>query len=143
LRELREQGLISVRWVSNVGMSSDILTKNVGGKDFHNHRDVYVREQPSVQSVEAPTTTYPLGEGVGARSPSVDSDWNGGKGSGSDGTESVVELVGSADTLAGRSSEWKTVEGRSLKMKKSLEMKKSPEERKQINTKVSCDKDYN
>jgi hypothetical protein len=72
-----------------------------------------------------------------------DSDWNGGKGSGSDGTESVVELVGSADTLAGRSSEWKTVEGRSLKMKKSLEMKKSPEERKQINTKVSCDKDYN
>jgi hypothetical protein len=40
-------------------------------------------------------------------------------------------------------SEWKTVEGRSLKMKKSLEMKKSPEERKQNNTKVSGDKDYN
>jgi hypothetical protein len=49
----------------------------------------------------------------------VDSDWNGGKGSGSDGSGSVVELVGSADTIEGRSLEWKTVEGRSLKMKKS------------------------
>jgi hypothetical protein len=74
LRELKVQGLISFRWVSNVGMSSDIFTKNVGGKDFYKHLDVYVREKSSVQSVEAPTTTYPVGEGVGARSPSVDSD---------------------------------------------------------------------
>jgi hypothetical protein len=48
LRELKEQGLISINWISNVGMSSDIFTKNVGGKDLYKHRDVYVREDPSV-----------------------------------------------------------------------------------------------
>jgi hypothetical protein len=64
---------------------------------------------------------------VGARSPSVDNDRIRGKGSGSDGTGSVVEPVGGADTIEGR----------------SLEMKRSPGERKQNNTKVSFDKDHN
>jgi hypothetical protein len=99
LRELKEQGLISVNWISNVGMSSDIFTKNVGGKDFYKHRDVYVREDPSVPCVEAPTTTtYPVGEGVGACSPSADS---GGDIEGDPGLEqrtgSVVEHVKGAD----------------------------------------------
>ena len=69
LRELKETGIISVRWISNVHMSSDIFTKNVGGKDFHKHRDVYVREDPSIQCVETPTTANPVGEGVGIRFP--------------------------------------------------------------------------
>jgi hypothetical protein len=99
LRELKEQGLISINWISNVWMSSDIFTKNVGGKDFYKHRDVYVREDPSVPCVEAPTTTtYPVGEGVGACSPSADS---GGDIEGDPGLEqktgSVVEHVIGAD----------------------------------------------
>jgi hypothetical protein len=67
LRELKEQGTISVRWISNVAMSSDIFTKNVGGSDFFRHRDVYVREDPSASCVAASTTIYPAGEGVGVR----------------------------------------------------------------------------
>jgi hypothetical protein len=31
LRELKEQGLLAMQWISNVGMSSDTFTKNVGG----------------------------------------------------------------------------------------------------------------
>jgi hypothetical protein len=54
---LKEQGTISVRWISNVAMSSDIFTKNVGGNDFYRHRDVYIREDPSVSFVEASTMT--------------------------------------------------------------------------------------
>jgi hypothetical protein len=46
VRELKEEGVITVRWVSNKHMSSDIFTKNVGGKDFERHRSVYVRENP-------------------------------------------------------------------------------------------------
>jgi hypothetical protein len=118
LRELKEQGLISVRWVSNIGMSSDIFTKNVGGKDFYKHRDVYVREDPSVRCVETPTTTYPVGEGVGARSPSVNGDRDYGKGSGlKRGTGSFVEPVRGADTIEGRD----TIEEGSLKWKSSGE----------------------
>jgi hypothetical protein len=64
----------------------------------------------------------------------VDNDRIRGKGSGSDGTESVVEPVGGADTIEGRSLEMEKIEGR------SLEMKRSPGERKQNNTKVSFDK---
>jgi hypothetical protein len=46
LRELKAEGLISVQWISNVEMSSDIFTKNVGGADFVRHRSVYVRDGP-------------------------------------------------------------------------------------------------
>jgi hypothetical protein len=43
LRELKEQGLIEVKWISNVEMSSDIFTKNVGGENFRKHMKTYVR----------------------------------------------------------------------------------------------------
>ena len=43
LRELKEQGDIQVEWIPNTDMSSDIFTKNVGGKDFQRHSSVYVR----------------------------------------------------------------------------------------------------
>jgi hypothetical protein len=44
LREIKEEGVIAVQWISNVHMSSDIFTKNVGGADFLRHRAVYVRD---------------------------------------------------------------------------------------------------
>ena len=37
LRELKEEGILLVKWTSNVNMSSDVFTKNVGGSDFHRH----------------------------------------------------------------------------------------------------------
>jgi hypothetical protein len=77
LRELKEEGTISVRWISNVAMSSDIFTKNVGGYDFYRHRDVYVREDPSVSCVAASTMTNPVGEGVGVRIHSNESTGSG------------------------------------------------------------------
>jgi hypothetical protein len=46
VRELKEEGVITVQWLSNQQMSSDIFTKNVGGSDFARHRDVYVRDTP-------------------------------------------------------------------------------------------------
>jgi hypothetical protein len=46
VRELKEEGVITVKWLSNQHMSSDIFTKNVGGSDFARHRDVYVRDTP-------------------------------------------------------------------------------------------------
>jgi hypothetical protein len=46
VRELKEEGIISVKWISNKHMSSDIFTKNVGGKGFERHRNVYVSESP-------------------------------------------------------------------------------------------------
>jgi hypothetical protein len=44
LRELKEEGLLKVVWLSNEYMSSDIFTKNVGGADFHKHSKVYIGE---------------------------------------------------------------------------------------------------
>jgi hypothetical protein len=46
LRELKEEGVIVVQWISNVDMSKDIFTKNVGSADFLKHREVYVQEKP-------------------------------------------------------------------------------------------------
>jgi hypothetical protein len=51
LRELKEQGIISVVWTSNVYMSSDIFTKNVGGADFVRHRKVYVRNNKELEEL--------------------------------------------------------------------------------------------
>jgi hypothetical protein len=48
LRELKEQNILVVKWISNKFMSSDNFTKNVGGKDFKRHRDIYVRKNPGV-----------------------------------------------------------------------------------------------
>jgi hypothetical protein len=42
LRELKEEGIIECRWISNEDMSSDIFTKNVGGADFQKHLATYV-----------------------------------------------------------------------------------------------------
>jgi hypothetical protein len=109
LRELKEEGTISVRWISNVAMSADIFTKNVGGYDFYRHRDVYVREDPSVSCVAASTMANPVGEGVGVR---IHSNESTGSGTGLDigsknisestgaGTE-VVEAEAAADSRAG------------------------------------------
>ena len=41
LRELKEEGILKVQWTSNVHMSSDIFTKNVGGADFRKHVKTY------------------------------------------------------------------------------------------------------
>jgi hypothetical protein len=46
LRELKEEGIIMVKWISNTHMSSNTFTKNVGGKEFEKHRAVYVRQAP-------------------------------------------------------------------------------------------------
>ena len=42
LRELKEQGLINVKWLSSEYMSSDIFTKNTNGQDFRKHIKRYV-----------------------------------------------------------------------------------------------------
>ena len=42
LRELKEEGTLIVKWISNEFMSSDIFTKNLGGKDFKKHATTYV-----------------------------------------------------------------------------------------------------
>ena len=42
IRELKAQGIIEPRWISNEFMSSDIFTKNVGGEPFRKHRSVFV-----------------------------------------------------------------------------------------------------
>ena len=44
LRELKEQGLLRIVWVSNEDMCSDIFTKNVGGSDFKRHTKVFCGE---------------------------------------------------------------------------------------------------
>jgi hypothetical protein len=44
LRELKEEGVLKVKWTSNDNMSSDIFTKNVGGTDFKKHMKAYVGE---------------------------------------------------------------------------------------------------
>ena len=44
LRELKEQGLLLVKWISNEEMCSDIFTKNVGNPDFSKHAKVYESE---------------------------------------------------------------------------------------------------
>jgi hypothetical protein len=64
LRELKEAQILTIKWISNAYMSSDIFTKNVGGKDFEKHRDVYVRQNPTV-SIHEDTLTDSFGEGVG------------------------------------------------------------------------------
>jgi hypothetical protein len=63
LREVKDQGIISVQWISNVSMSSDIFTKNVGGRAFLRHRDVYVPEDPSVSQMAASTRPIQLERG--------------------------------------------------------------------------------
>jgi hypothetical protein len=37
LRELKEQGLIVVKWLASEDNTSDMLTKNLGGQDFVHH----------------------------------------------------------------------------------------------------------
>ena len=44
LRELKEQGILRIVWVSNKDMSSDIFTKNVGGNDFKQHTKTHCGE---------------------------------------------------------------------------------------------------
>ena len=43
LRELKEQGILIVRWVSSSEMEADIGTKNVGGSDFERHASKLIR----------------------------------------------------------------------------------------------------
>jgi hypothetical protein len=44
LRELKEEDLLKVDWISNKFMSSAIFTKNVGGTDLQKHSQQYVGE---------------------------------------------------------------------------------------------------
>jgi hypothetical protein len=41
LRELKEEGLIHVKWRPNTEMCSDLFTKNLAGGDFNKHTAVY------------------------------------------------------------------------------------------------------
>jgi hypothetical protein len=76
LRELEEEGTISVRWISNVAMSSDILQRML---EEMTSIDIvmYVREDPSVSCVAASTMTNPVGEGVGVHIHSNESTGSG------------------------------------------------------------------
>jgi hypothetical protein len=67
LRELKEELLFTIKWISKTKMSSDIFTKNVGGGDFMRHRDVDVRKNPIIiynQDHESASINS-VGEGVG------------------------------------------------------------------------------
>lgn len=57
LRELKEEGLLKVVWISTHENSSDMFTKNLQGPVFHKHSKVYVSETVSTNSQE---------EGVGS-----------------------------------------------------------------------------
>jgi hypothetical protein len=37
LRELKEQGLIVVKWLASEDNTADMMTKNLGGQDFMHH----------------------------------------------------------------------------------------------------------
>jgi hypothetical protein len=41
LRELKEGGIISVKWISTEAMSSDMFTKNLGGPKYEEFAKVY------------------------------------------------------------------------------------------------------
>ena len=41
LQELKEEGLVEVKWIPNEQMSSDLFTKNIGGEAFQQHTAVY------------------------------------------------------------------------------------------------------
>ena len=44
MRELKEEGILKLKWISMFDMSSDIFTKNTDGQTFERHSKVYVDE---------------------------------------------------------------------------------------------------
>jgi len=42
LRELKEKGLIRVKWIPGKDNLADMLTKNLNEKDFKRHREIIV-----------------------------------------------------------------------------------------------------
>jgi hypothetical protein len=82
LRELKEENILVVKWISNKYMSSDIFTKNVGGEDFKRLRDMYIRKNPGVSYNHAhgDSLIVSVGEGVGPlRTVSIDNGVRGKK----------------------------------------------------------------
>ena len=45
LRDSKEDDVVATSWTSNVNMSSDIFTKNVGGPDFRKHSAACVSDE--------------------------------------------------------------------------------------------------
>jgi hypothetical protein len=87
LRELKAQGTVSVVWISNQFMSSDIFMKNVGGQSIVRHRDMYVRENP-----------VSAGKGVGmmeavTREDCMDQGMKGASGSLGTGRGNILECA--------------------------------------------------
>jgi hypothetical protein len=42
LRELKEQGLIVIKWLASEDNTADMMTKNLGGQDFVHHTSLTV-----------------------------------------------------------------------------------------------------
>ena len=69
LRELREQGLIEVRWCNGESMTSDLFTKNLAGPLFDKHaqsfvgRDQYMQNRGDVEWTEEVNHEVPTHEG--------------------------------------------------------------------------------
>jgi hypothetical protein len=63
LRELKEQGLLIVEWISSCDNSSDIFTKNLQGPLFNKHAGVYVSDMFSTDSQGEGVTERDLSHG--------------------------------------------------------------------------------
>jgi hypothetical protein len=57
LRELKEQGIIEVKWIGTAENSADLFTKNLDGTTFRQHTKVFCGEDAYAKDV-------PHGEGV-------------------------------------------------------------------------------
>ena len=44
LRQLKEQGIVQVKWISGKKNTSDLFTKNLPGPPFHEHTETYCGE---------------------------------------------------------------------------------------------------
>ena len=62
LRELKEQGILEVKWRTNVGMPANVLTKNVVGAQYNSKIESLVgREQYMEQKI--PAVSFKKGDG--------------------------------------------------------------------------------
>jgi hypothetical protein len=66
LRDLKEEGTISVKWISTKDNSSDLFTKNLAGPEFEKHTSVYCGIDKYMQyKVESKSAEFSAEEGVG------------------------------------------------------------------------------
>ena len=69
LRELKEQGIIAVKWISTDSNTADVFTKNLNGLAFEKHIKVFVGEDEyyakGKDKIEKPQVCDSQGESVG------------------------------------------------------------------------------